>query len=108
MAKHHQNTPLTAASSYKSRMGAVAWGLWPSPRLPSPLISRVEDWRAGVGRSLCSLLARPFVCECHTISTMPHRHDRTGSAATGAAASEKRPASSFAGCEKGHPYHIRI
>ena len=35
------------------------------------LLGRVEDWRAGVGRSLCSLLARPFVCECHTISTMP-------------------------------------
>jgi transposase-like protein len=32
---------------------------------------RVEDWRAGVGRSLCSLLSRPFVCECPTISTMP-------------------------------------
>ena len=32
---------------------------------------RVGDWRAGVGRSLCSLLSRPFVCECHTISTMP-------------------------------------
>jgi hypothetical protein len=31
----------------ESRMGAVAWGLWPSPRFPSPLISRVEDWRAG-------------------------------------------------------------
>ena len=40
-------------------------------RFPSPLISRVEDWRAGVGRSLCSLLSRPFVCECHIISTMP-------------------------------------
>jgi hypothetical protein len=40
-------------------------------RFPSPLIGRVEDWRAGVGRSLCSLLSRPFVCECHTISTMP-------------------------------------
>ena len=35
------------------------------------LTGRVEDWRAGVGRSLCSLLSRPFVCECHTISTMP-------------------------------------
>jgi Homeodomain-like domain len=34
-------------------------------------IGRVEDWRAGVDRSLCSLLSRPFVCECHTISTMP-------------------------------------
>ncbi|MGA7327651.1 MAG: hypothetical protein WBX25_24945, partial [Rhodomicrobium sp.] len=22
----------------ESRMGAVAWGLWPSPRFPSPLI----------------------------------------------------------------------
>src|SRR5271166_3846769 len=29
------------------------------------------DWRAGLGRSLCSLLARSFVCECHTISAMP-------------------------------------
>jgi hypothetical protein len=52
-------------------MGAVAWGLWPSPRFPSPLISRVEDWRAGLGRCSCSLLSRPFVCECHSISTMP-------------------------------------
>jgi hypothetical protein len=38
---------------------------------PEPLTGRVEAWRAGVGRSLCSLLSRPFVCECHTISTMP-------------------------------------
>src|ERR1039458_6753827 len=38
---------------------------------PEPLIGRVEDWRAGLGRSLCCLLSRPFVCECHTISTMP-------------------------------------
>jgi hypothetical protein len=32
---------------------------------------RVGDWRAGLGRCSCSLLARSFVCECHTISTMP-------------------------------------
>jgi hypothetical protein len=32
---------------------------------------RVGDWRAGLDRSSCSLLPRPFVCECHTISTMP-------------------------------------
>src|SRR6516165_5141687 len=31
---------------------------------------RVEDWRAGLGRSSCSLLTHPFVCECHSISTM--------------------------------------
>ena len=37
---------------------------------------RVEDWRAGVGRSLCSLLTRPFVCECHSISTMPRFQPR--------------------------------
>ena len=30
------------------------------------LYGRVGDWRAGLGRSLCSLLARSFVCECHT------------------------------------------
>src|ERR1700730_3389523 len=35
------------------------------------LPGRVEDWRAGLGRSLCSLLSRPFVCECHSISTVP-------------------------------------
>jgi len=32
---------------------------------------RVEAWRAGLGRYSGSLLARPFVCECPTISTMP-------------------------------------
>ena len=37
----------------------------------SPPSGRVGDWRAGLGRSLCSLLARSFVCECHTISTVP-------------------------------------
>ena len=47
----------------ESGMGAVAWGLWPSPRFPSLLIGRVGDWRAGLGRSLCSLLPRPFGCE---------------------------------------------
>jgi len=30
--------PLTAAPSYKSRTGAVAWGRWPTLRFPSPLI----------------------------------------------------------------------
>jgi hypothetical protein len=44
--------PLTTAASYKSRMGAVAGGQWPSPRFPSPLIEpdvrryriRLSDW----------------------------------------------------------------
>src|SRR5246500_3362486 len=31
--------PLTAAPSYKSRTGAVAWGRWPTLRFPSPLIA---------------------------------------------------------------------
>ena len=51
------------------RVGGGALGC-PRAGLRPPL-SRVEDWRAGLGRSLCSLLARSFVCECHTISTMP-------------------------------------
>src|ERR1700687_2469828 len=38
---------------------------------PEPLTGRVEDWRAGLGRSLYSLLSRPFVRECHNISTVP-------------------------------------
>ena len=33
--------------------------------------SRVEDRRAGLGRSLSFLLARSFVCECLSISTLP-------------------------------------
>ena len=35
---------------------------------------RVEMWRGGVGRCLCSLLARSFVCGCHIISTMLRFH----------------------------------
>jgi hypothetical protein len=38
---------------------------------PEPLTGRVGDWRAGLGRCSCSLLSRSFVCECHSISTMP-------------------------------------
>ncbi len=38
---------------------------------PEPLTGRVEDWRAGLGRSLWSLLSRSFDRECHSISTMP-------------------------------------
>src|SRR5229473_1846202 len=49
----------------------------PWPRFHTPLIGRVEDWRAGLGRSLGSLLSRPFVCECPTIS------DRAGSGRSG-------------------------
>src|SRR6266478_116235 len=70
----------------ESRCGAVALGrtyllpplssggasmVPPWLRFHIPLIGRVEDWRAGLGRSLGSLLSRPFVCECPTISTMP-------------------------------------
>jgi hypothetical protein len=40
------------SESVESRMGAVAWGLWPTPRFPSPLIkpgvpisgTRLSDW----------------------------------------------------------------
>src|SRR5262245_58746945 len=38
---------------------------------PRALTGRVEDWRAGLGPCSCSLLTRPFVCECHNISTVP-------------------------------------
>ena len=46
-------------------------GRGPKEFHPRPLSGRVGDWRAGLGRSLCSLLARSFVCECHTISAVP-------------------------------------
>jgi len=32
---------------------------------------RVEDWRVDLGRILYSPFTRPFVCECHNISTIP-------------------------------------
>jgi hypothetical protein len=73
--------PLLAACGHACRIGFGSLGRVEDGRgslghaatlrFPSPLIGRVEDWRAGVGRSLCSLLSRPFVCECHSISTMP-------------------------------------
>src|SRR6516225_8129843 len=39
--------------------------------LPAPRTGRVEDWRACLGRCSCCPLSRPFVCECHNISTVP-------------------------------------
>jgi hypothetical protein len=53
----------------ESRMGAVAWGLWPALRLPSPLIkpsvpisgTRLSDWlhhKAHDGRPLDAGVAR--------------------------------------------------
>ena len=38
---------------------------------------KVGRWRRGLGRGLCSLFARPFVCACHNISTMLHFHTPT-------------------------------
>jgi hypothetical protein len=38
---------------------------------PRVLSGRVENWRAGLGRSLCSLLSCSFVRKCHNISSMP-------------------------------------
>src|SRR5208282_4660051 len=42
--------------------------------IPNSENCRVEVWRGGLGRCLCSLLARPFVCGCHIISTMLRFH----------------------------------
>jgi hypothetical protein len=38
--RHQLITP--TSPSVESRMGAVAWGLWPTPRFPSPLIKPDE------------------------------------------------------------------
>ena len=69
-----QHPPRCSAANWRrgrveDRRGSL--GRAASLRFLSPLIGRVGVWRAGVGRSLCSLLPRPFVCECHTISTVP-------------------------------------
>jgi hypothetical protein len=57
----------TVAKLAAARTRAIAAALAQAGHLNG----RVGDWRAGLGRSSCSLLARSFVCECHTISTMP-------------------------------------
>jgi hypothetical protein len=54
----------------ESNMGAVAWDLRLTPRFPSPLIGRVEDWRAALGRSLCSPVSSPRL----RVSHFPHKH----------------------------------
>src|SRR5215469_3696770 len=93
-AIHHLTEPTAAAQPrpqervlmVESECGAVAVGrtyllpplssggaslVRPWLRFHTPLIGRVEDWRAGLGRSLFPLLARPFVCECPSIPTVP-------------------------------------
>jgi len=42
-----------------------------APPLTDKEFGRVKDWRVGLGRSLCCLLSRPFVCECHTNMQRP-------------------------------------
>ena len=47
---------------------------------PPAAPGRVKNWRVGLGRRLCSLLARPFIRECHSISILPRfqpPHGRT-------------------------------
>ena len=61
--------PTTLLSS-KNRSAKRIDASMPS-RTREIVAGRVEDWRAGLGRSSCSLLARSFVCECHTISAVP-------------------------------------
>jgi len=49
---HSGSRRLGRDAMVESRMGAVAWGLWPTPRFPSPLIkpcvrvsrTRLSDW----------------------------------------------------------------
>jgi hypothetical protein len=80
------STAIETSKMVESRCGAATLGrayllpplssggalvVRPWLRFHTPLIGRVEDWRAGLGRCSCSLLSRPFVCECHSISTMP-------------------------------------
>jgi hypothetical protein len=57
------------SAQVESRMGAVAWGLWPTPRFPSPLVkpgepisgTRLSDWlhrKAHDGRPLIAGVGR--------------------------------------------------
>jgi hypothetical protein len=42
--------------------GRGGLGLWPSPRFPSPLISRVEDWRAKFIRTRAAVALSDGAC----------------------------------------------
>src|SRR5208337_2293320 len=61
----HARSYHTCQSSYGGKLTR------PQPRVKS---CRVEVWRGGLGRCLCSLLARSFGCGCHIISTMLRFH----------------------------------
>ena len=52
-------------------MGAVAWGLWPTPRFTSPLIGRVEGWRAGEAGDL-DRATSPVPSTSHAAADFPY------------------------------------
>ena len=51
------------------RRHAIVTTKTPIPLIQNSFVS--PNLEVGLGRSSCSLLARSFVCECHTISTVP-------------------------------------
>ncbi len=57
--------------SFAERLGSNIRALGADVLSEDTWNGRVGDWRAGLGRSLCSLLARSFVGECHAISAVP-------------------------------------
>jgi hypothetical protein len=73
-------------TSVESRMGAVAWGLWPALRFPSPLIEpdvpisgiRLSDWlhrkaHSGADRGRRSRHSTPWLrwIACHVNRRLP-------------------------------------
>ena len=61
----------TSHAAREDARQTVAAGVPEDGRRAGENMSRVEVWRGSLGRSLFSLFARPFVCGCPKISTMP-------------------------------------
>jgi len=68
-ARQRLQSEPSRSAPVESRMGAVAWGLWPTPRFPSPLVkpgvpisgTRLSDWlhrKAHDGRPLIAGVGR--------------------------------------------------
>src|SRR6516165_9334240 len=73
------------------------------------LPGRVEDWRACLGRCSCCPLSRPFVCECHNISTVPRfqpRHVERSVRSSRTALSCLLPLKGYGACRAGATFGI--
>jgi hypothetical protein len=71
---HHGGPPCLHLACTDAALQELVVEVPGTPYLIIVVSCRVEVWRGGLGRCLCSLLTRSFVCGCHPISTMLRFH----------------------------------